>query len=322
MFCGRIDDLEYWLSGLGLSSERELRAHWGLDLQKISYSKAFRVPKGKTIWATDDEWDSGYSSARTFPLKDAETISDVEKHIWPDSSIVDFDIISEQIRSLDQDKARIASLGFQALLCTLFELFGMDTAMLNMYQAPELIEAVAAHIEAFLLGSFKIILDKHARDIDFFWWGDDFSTQRGMMISPEMWRKFLKPTYLRVFELIRAHGVMVWFHSCGSFAPVLGELVDGGINVWETVQAHLEGNEPEQIKQTYGNRLTFFGAINCQKTLPFGNPDDVRKDVRERFSVLGKNGGYIVGPDHSIQKNMPIANLEALFDEAHKCVYG
>jgi uroporphyrinogen decarboxylase len=322
MFCGRIDDIEYWLSGLGLESEAKLRAHWGLDIQKMSYGKAFRLPKGKTIWGAEDNWDAGYSSLKDFPLKNAETIADVEKHAWPDSSMVDFDEISTQLKGLDQNKARIGSIGFQALFCTLCDLFGMDNAMINMSAAPELIDTAVAHIEAFLMDSFGKILRNNANDMDFLWWGDDFSTQRCMMISPEMWRRFLKPTYLRVFELIKSYDVMIWFHSCGTFAPVIGELVDAGMDVWETVQAHLEGNEPEKLKANYGNNLSFFGAISCQGTLPFGSPEDVRKEVRERFRVLGKNGGYIIGPDHSIQKNMPIANLEALFDEAHKCVYG
>ena len=161
----------------------------------------------------------------------------------------------------------------------------------------------------------------HAEELDFIWYGDDFSTQRGMMISPEMWRKYLKPSYMRIFKLIKSYEIGVWFHSCGSFAPVIGELVEGGMDVWETVQAHLADNDPAELKRNYGEHITFFGAINSQRTLPFGSPEDVRKEVRERFKVLGKNGGYIVGPDHSIQKNMPWQNIEALYDEARKCVY-
>jgi uroporphyrinogen decarboxylase len=139
------------------------------------------------------------------------------------------------------------------------------------------------------------------------------------MISPESWRKFLKPTYKRLFELIKSYNLKVWFHSCGTFRPVMPDLIDIGMDIWETVQAHLEGNDPRELKKEFGNDLTFFGAINCQKTLPFGSPEDVRKEVRERVSTLGKGGGYICGPDHSIQANMPAENLIALYDEIRKC---
>ncbi|MEI6102237.1 MAG: uroporphyrinogen decarboxylase family protein, partial [Eubacteriales bacterium] len=217
--------------------------------------------------------------------------------------------------------ARIVSIGFSAIFCTLCDLFGMEETMVKLYTSPDVIEASVERFEAFMLPVFKKVLDMHSKDMDFFWMGDDFSTQRGIMIAPDIWRKFFKPVYLKMFSLIKSYGVKVWFHSCGSFAPVIGELVDGGMDVWETVQAHLEGNEPEVLKQKYGKNLSFFGAINCQRTLPFGTPEDVRREVRERFRVLGKGGGYIVGPDHSLQKNMPAQNIEALFDEARKCNY-
>jgi len=321
-FCGRIDDQEYWFKSFGVESEVELRKLWGLDLQKNSYANAFHTQENKTIWGCEDFYDAGYSSAKILPLGAAESLKDIESHAWPTMDQVDFEEISRQIAGLDDDHARIGTIGFQALLCTLFDLFGMERTMLNMHLEPRLIEASVDRIEGFLTAAIDRILKKDAEKLDFFWWGDDFSTQRGIMISPEMWRKFLKPTFMRIFALIKSYDLMVWFHSCGTFAPVLGELVDGGMDVWETVQAHLDGNDPAELKRNYGDHLTFFGAINCQQTLPFGSPDDVRKEVRERFRVLGKGGGYIAGPDHSIQQNMPWQNVEALFDEAGKCSYG
>ncbi|MCL2112007.1 MAG: hypothetical protein FWH32_07170 [Clostridiales bacterium] len=321
MFCGRIDDSEYWLDNFGVGSELELRRLWGLDCRKMSYSDIFKTRQERTIWGCEDDWDAGYSSTKFFPLIGAETVADIENHPWPTLEQVDFAEASRQISMLENDCAKIGSVGFQAVFCTLCDLFGMETTMLNMHLEPRLIEAALERIEHFLADTIEGILKNDADKMDFFWWGDDFATQRGMMISPEMWRKFLKPVYLRIFELIKSYGVMVWFHSCGSFAPVIGELVDGGMDVWETVQAHLKDNEPAELKRNYGGDLTFFGAINCQQTLPFGSPEDVRKEVRERFKVFGKGGGYIAGPDHSIQKNMPWQNIEALFDEARKCAY-
>ena len=321
MFCGKIDDLEYWLEHFGVKSELEVREYLGLDCRKMSYSNIFIKEPGLTIWGCEDNYDVGYSTTKFFPLANAATLADIENHKWPTNEQVDFDEVSVEIEKMDKNCARIGTIGFQAVFCTLCDLFGMDTAMINMHTEPKLVEAAVERIESFVLSAMKRIMDEHANELDFMWYGDDFSTQRGMMISPEMWRKFLKPTYMKIFELIKSYDLRVWFHSCGTFAPVIGELVDGGLDVWETVQAHLVDNEPEKLKENYGDHITFFGAINCQQTLPYGTPEDVRKEVRKRFKVLGKNGGYIVGPDHSIQKNMPWENIEALYDEARKCVY-
>ncbi len=138
------------------------------------------------------------------------------------------------------------------------------------------------------------------------------------MISPEHWRRFLKPTYRKVFELLKSYGLKVWFHSCGQFRPVMSDLIDIGMDVWETVQTHLPGNEPEILKREYGEHITFYGGISTQRTLPFGTVDDVRREVRERIRVLGRGGGYIVGPDHGIMPDVPVENVLAMFDEARK----
>jgi len=98
----------------------------------------------------------------------------------------------------------------------------------------------------------------------------------------------------------------------------MGDLIDIGMDVWETVQAHLPGNEPDVLKGEYGDHITFFGGISTQTTLPFGTTDDVRREVRERIRVLGKNGGYICGPDHGIMPDVPMENVLAMYDEARK----
>jgi hypothetical protein len=97
----------------------------------------------------------------------------------------------------------------------LFDLFGMANTMLNMHEAPELIEAAITHVEYFVLGSMKKAMEYCAEKVEFFWCGDDFSTQRGLMISPDMWRRFLGPSYRKIFSLIKSFGLKVWFHSCG-----------------------------------------------------------------------------------------------------------
>ena len=98
-------------------------------------------------------------------------------------------------------------------------------------------------------------------------------------------------------------------------SEVLDDLVEAGMDIWETVQAHLPGNDPVFLKRRYGRNITFFGAINTQQTLPFGSPSDVRTEVNERIRILGKGGGYICGPDHHIKPHFPVANVAAMIEE-------
>ena len=110
--------------------------------------------------------------------------------------------------------------------------------------------------------------------------------------------------------------MVVWFHSCGTFKPIMKDLIDIGMDVWETVQTHCTENNPVKLKKEYGKDLCFFGAVSTQTTLPNGTTEDVRKEVRERIKVLGPGGGYICGGDHDILPDVPFENVEALIDEA------
>ena len=118
--------------------------------------------------------------------------------------------------------------------------------------------------------------------------------------------------------LAKSYGMKMWFHCCGTFRPVMADLIDMGMDVWETVQVHLPGNEPEVLKREYGRDITFYGGINSQQTLPFASTEEVRAEVRERIRVLGQGGGYILGGDHTILPDVPIDNVLAMLDEARK----
>ncbi|MEI6101806.1 MAG: hypothetical protein WCP73_08200, partial [Eubacteriales bacterium] len=104
VFCGRIDDLDYWLQSFGMQDEAELRESWGLDCQKNKYNDIFYTQSGKTIWGAEDNWEAGFSSMKKYPLSSAEDAADVEKYVWPDIGKVNFNEVSKRILQLDPCK--------------------------------------------------------------------------------------------------------------------------------------------------------------------------------------------------------------------------
>ena len=321
-FMGRIDDLAHWCECFGVKDEEGVRSFLQTDIRKVAYSGTFHMDKGKNIWGASEVFGSYHAGRGSYPFADARTVADIDRYHWPTADALDMDLYRSRVEEIDPQYPLILSIGFLPVLNTLMDMFGMEEALVLMVSDPEITQAAIAHIEAFLLDTMQKVMDAFAPRAFAFWLGDDFSTQRGMMISPEAWRKFLKPTYKKLFDLVKSYNLLVWFHSCGTFRPVLPDLVDIGMDIWETVQAHLNGNDPQELKNEFGAHLTFFGAINCQQTLPFGSAEDVRREVRERVRILGKGGGYICGPDHSIQVNMPAENIAALYDELRKCEQG
>lgn len=137
------------------------------------------------------------------------------------------------------------------------------------------------------------------------------------MMDPALWRRMLKPRYAQLFALGKRHGLPIWFHSCGDITAVLPDLIDIGMDVWETVQLHTLPISPEKLKQEYGRQLTFFGGINTQQ-LPFMTLEQVCSSVQRVIEVLGRDGGYICGPDHHIKSDVPPANTVALFETARR----
>jgi len=335
--------LERWLEHFGVTDNFGLREKLGLDIQEARPVYIGRNTElGHDIWGKDvgagGADGAGYSSARGgYPLADATSVVDVDNFPWPDPDEFDYQVAADVLKTVPDEIARFVKIQYvtQAegqtrfaaacgggpwipLLCSLFDLFGMEETLINFVAAPKLIEAAIAHLEEFTLGFVKRLLDATQGIADVFHYGDDFATQSGMLISPEHWRRFLKPTYERIYTLGKSYGLKVWIHECGTFRPVLPDMIDIGMDVWETAQAHLPGNEPEVLKREYGDHLAFYGAISTQTTLPFGTPEDVRAEVRDRIRVLGQGGGYICGSDHSIMADVPIENVLAMLDEARK----
>ena len=332
-----------WLERFGAKDTFELRDKLGLDFQSASAVYAGPRQRERSIWGVALEilglTGAGYSNVREdFPLARATSVADIERFPWPDPDEFDYDVAARILHTVP-DKARyvrtsytVEEEGFSRedaarggtggdwlpIICTLFNLFGLEETLIRLHTAPKLIEATVAHVESFVMEFSRRLLEATQGTVDIFWLGDDFSTQRGILISPDHWRRLLKPTYKKLFDLGKSYGLKVWFHSCGTFRAVLPDLIDIGMDVWETVQVHLPGNEPEVLKREYGQDIAFYGAINTQYTLPLGTPEDVRAEVRERIRVLGKGGGYICGSDHSILPDVPFENVLAMLDEARR----
>jgi uroporphyrinogen decarboxylase len=152
--------------------------------------------------------------------------------------------------------------------------------------------------------------------LDIIGFGEDFGTQKGMMISPHMFTELVAPYYQRLFEWVRANtSWKLFFHCCGAIYPIIPTLIDIGIDILNPVQTTAVGMEPARLKAEFGDRLTFWGGgIDTQTVLPFGTPGEVRAQVRERIHIFAPGGGFVFNPIHNIQEKVPIENLIAMYE--------
>lgn len=190
---------------------------------------------------------------------------------------------------------------------------GMEDFMMDMALDPDYTNALLDKVMRFPLVASR----KHAElGADMVWFGDDISHQQGMMMSVDMWRTYYKP---RLAELIAEPKkvnpeIKVAYHSCGNCAAVLDDMVEIGLDVLNPLQPM--AIDPFETKKRYGDKLSLFGGLCVQNTMPIGTPDDVKAAVRKLKQECGKGGGYILAPAHHIQADTSLDNIRAFYSEA------
>jgi uroporphyrinogen decarboxylase len=150
-------------------------------------------------------------------------------------------------------------------------------------------------------------------DIDAVYFGDDWGQQRGLQMSPQHWREFIRPALRRMYGFCRAHGKRVMIHSCGDVDELFDDLVDAGVSCFNPFQP--EVMDVFALLERYRGRLCFLGGLSTQRTLPRGTVEDVRRETRALLAA-GAGGGYIFAPAHAVEGDVPLANMLAFIDEA------
>ena len=201
--------------------------------------------------------------------------------------------------------------------CTLFELAwylrGMEQVLADMVGEKDFAHAYLDK----LMGWIETAGRKFAQmGVDVIWIGDDVGTQNRMMISPAMFREFLKPRYAKLFaEWKRINPrVKIAFHTDGYVYPILADLVEIGLDILNPVQP--KSMDPAKVKRDFGDHLTLWGTVDIQEVMPFGTVEDVAEEVRLRVRTAGKGGGLILSPAHNIQAEVPIENIFAFYNAA------
>jgi hypothetical protein len=146
--------------------------------------------------------------------------------------------------------------------------------------------------------------------------GTDFGTQRSQFISHEAYRELYKPFHLRINGLIHENSTWKTFiHSCGSVYNLVPEFIEAGFDLLNPVQCSAACMDPVDLKKNYGDKIVFWGGgVDTQKTIAFGTPDEVYREVRQRIDILNKSGGMVFNSIHNIQGNTPTQNILAMFD--------
>ena len=171
----------------------------------------------------------------------------------------------------------------------------------------ELVEQVANHQLAML----DRLLDLSVDGVMF---SDDWGYQDGVLLGPERWRRFVKPRLARLYARVHRADKLVLTHCCGSIDEILPDAIEIGLDVYESVQPEAKNSNPYELKRKYGDRITFWGGLGSQSTIPFGTPDEIRAEVGRLCREMGKGGGYILAPAKGLQPETSTQNAAAVVE--------
>ena len=260
------------------------------------------------------------------PLANAQTQADIDAFSWPDPwSEREEQYLKQRIQQLyfGTDKAIFA--GLPLLVCSFFEisllLFGFENFMMKLVAERDLVEY---WLDSKLAHDFDI-LEKYLRlagpYLEAIQLNDDFGTQQALQISPRLYREIFKPRQKKWIEFVKARtSAKIFMHSDGAIEQILPDFVEIGIDILNPLQTSARGMDPQLIKTKYGRHLSFWGGgIETQTTLPFGSPEDISNEVRERMRILSPGGGFVFAPIHNIQPDISPEKILTVFQTVAQC---
>ncbi len=277
---------------------------------------------------TDDwgiSWRMPKENGRYFdlcghPLAGDIEIPELEKYPWPDP---------RESSVTANFPARIADLGvnggyglvLNGFTSGIFEmglrLRGFEQFFMDIYINPGLTDALLDKLVELKCAYWERTLGLFGDKILVAVEADDLGTQNSQLISPEIYRKILKPRHKEIITFIKkkAPHVKVFLHSCGAVRPLIPDFIEAGVDILNPVQVAAKDMEPKALKKDFGDCITFWGgAVDTQKTLPSGTPEEVKNEVKRRIEDLAPSGGFVFNAIHNIQADVPPQNIEAMFE--------
>ena len=251
-----------------------------------------------------------------YPLAGVERAGDLDKHVFPSPDWFDFSTFAEICDRAHAEAGQALVLGCGNLFESAWYMRGFETMLADLLAEPEIAHAIMGRVTDFFAEFSRRALEAANGRIDIAFTADDIGGQEGLLMSLPLWGEMIKPYHVRLNKMLHGFGVKIMYHSDGAVMDALEGLVDMGIDVLEALQFDAKWMDPAEMKRRVGDRISFHGGVSVQSTLPFGTPEDVEREVRERLAVLGANGGYILAPSHAIQAGTPPENIVALLKAA------
>jgi uroporphyrinogen decarboxylase len=254
-----------------------------------------------------------FNQIEGYPLKDV-AVESIKQYRFPFEHIDSLMRLMEPVVKFERDYFIGCDVSpcFIEMYC---RIRGMENAIFDFVENPELIEFMLKRC-----GDFSMALAKAAISLyhlDWLWTGDDVGSQNGMMVSPDIWRKMIKPHLQNILAVAKEAGLFVAFHSCGSIRPIIPDLIEIGLDVLNPIQCNCPGMDPFDLKKEFGKELCFMGGVDTQDMLPHSTPQEVYAATSKLIELMTSDGGgYILAASHTVPPETPDENIFSMYHAA------
>jgi len=278
-------------------------------------------PQSNVIW---DEWGYGaihgsvehFLEYRYHPFARCTTVDQILEFDWPDvDADYRFEGIAEKTRSYHDRGYAVTAELYMTIFETAWLMRGMENLLLDFFRNEDLAHAICEKLTELRIRQAR----KYAETgVDVLRLGDDVATQKGPMMGLELYRKFLKERTRRIIAAAKdvRKDILIFMHSDGSVKDFIPEYIDIGVDILNPVQP--ECNDLAEIGRKYGEKLSFWGGIGTQTTMPYATPHEVKEKVKEVQSLLGRRGGLLIAPSHILEPEVPWENVLAFVDAVRR----
>lgn len=245
------------------------------------------------------------------PLAAATSVSDVERHRWPQPDWFDFSQVEGYCREHAQHCV-VGGLG--ATLDSVGFFRGTEQAMLDMYDNPHVLEAITEKLFEFKYEYNTRLLDAAKGGLDILLVSEDMGGQAGLIVSRKALQRYVFPRLQRFAQLAHRHHALAMLHSDGDIHSIIPDLIDLGIDIINPVQETCPEMDPVRLKREFGDKLCFHGLLDTQRLMPFGTQTQLLQEASRLIETVGAGGGLALAPSNALQIDVPVENVVILYD--------
>ena len=309
------------IARLGVADVEELRQALGVDMRAVgcNYTQPDSAPdeKGHVV----DMW----GTARPAPVALWEchqpiyaftqdtTLEEVHAHPWPDPAAIDCSAFAAECARYHDTYAV-----YGGPWCPFFHevgwMIGQENLFMWMLIKPDVVQAIINHVVDYEIAVWRRALEAAHGMLDIMYVGNDFGTQRGLVMSPGLYERFYRQPLKRFFDIGHEYGCKVMQHSCGAIRDIIPMLIKDGVDILDPLQVAATGMGFAGLVRDFGRRLTLHGGVDTQTLLPFGTAEEVREQLRS-YRTLTQSGGFILSGSQSYIEDIPLDNILAIYDE-------